>query len=139
MVLNKSLELYWRFTLEYNYGTTTTELRYKNLYYATIFTSIVEMVTTRFNFTLVFKKMTNSLKQASLKITAWKVSKYGGFWSVFSPNAGKYGPEKTLYLETFYFTLLLSLSSSLSLACILVIVMTAISYYHHCHYYDCYQ
>ena len=46
--------------------------------------------------------MTNSLKQASLKITAWKVFKYGVFWSVFSPNAGKYGPEKTLYLETFH-------------------------------------
>ena len=23
------------------------------------------------------------------------------FWSVFIPNAGKYGPEKTLYLDTF--------------------------------------
>ena len=23
------------------------------------------------------------------------------YLSVFSPNAGKYGPEKTLYLETF--------------------------------------
>ena len=31
--------------------------------------------------------------------TAWKVSKYG----VFSgPNTGKYGPEKTLYLDTFH-------------------------------------
>ena len=24
------------------------------------------------------------------------------FWSVFSPNAGKYGPEKTPYLDTFH-------------------------------------
>ena len=24
------------------------------------------------------------------------------FWFVFSPNAGKYGPEKTLYLDTFH-------------------------------------
>ena len=24
------------------------------------------------------------------------------FWSVFSLNTGKYGPEKTPYLETFY-------------------------------------
>ena len=32
-------------------------------------------------------------------LTAWKVSKYG----VFSgPNAGKYGPEKTPYLDTFH-------------------------------------
>ena len=24
------------------------------------------------------------------------------FWSVFSPNRGKYGPEKTSYLDTFH-------------------------------------
>ena len=24
------------------------------------------------------------------------------FWFVFSPNAGKYGPEETLYLDTFH-------------------------------------
>ena len=24
------------------------------------------------------------------------------FWSVFSPNEGRYGPEKTPYLDTFY-------------------------------------
>ena len=24
------------------------------------------------------------------------------FWSVFSPNTGNYGPEKTLYLDTFH-------------------------------------
>ena len=48
--------------------------------------------------------------------TASKVPKYGVFsgpyfpsfglntsyLSVFSPNAGKYGPEKTPYLDTFY-------------------------------------
>ena len=48
--------------------------------------------------------------------TAWKVSKYGVFsgpyfpafelntpyLSVFSSNAGKYGPEKTSYLVTFH-------------------------------------
>ena len=41
----------------------------------------------------------------ALFYTAWKVSKYGVF-SVLSlrirPNAGKYGPEKTPYLDTFY-------------------------------------
>ena len=41
----------------------------------------------------------------SLRITAWKVSKYGVFsgpyFPVFSPNTGKYGPEKTSYLDTF--------------------------------------
>ena len=38
--------------------------------------------------------------------TAWKMSKYGVFsgpyFPVFSPNAGKYGPEKTPYLDTFH-------------------------------------
>ena len=48
--------------------------------------------------------------------TAWKLSKYGVFsgpcfpafrlntpyLSVFSPNAGKYGPEKIPYLDTFH-------------------------------------
>ena len=37
--------------------------------------------------------------------TALKVSKYGVFLSVFSVvglNTGKYGPEKTLYLDTFH-------------------------------------
>ena len=50
--------------------------------------------------------------------TAWKVSKYGVFlvrifphsdwirrdtsYSVLSPNAGKYGPEKTPYFDTFH-------------------------------------
>ena len=30
-------------------------------------------------------------------VTAWKER-----YSVFSPNAGKYGPEKNLYLDTFH-------------------------------------
>ena len=38
--------------------------------------------------------------------TAWKVSKYGVFsgpyFPVFGLNTGKYGPEKTPYLDTFY-------------------------------------
>ena len=37
--------------------------------------------------------------------TAWKVPKYGAFYGpyffVFSANTGKYGPEKTPYLDTF--------------------------------------
>ena len=53
------------------------------------------------------------------EVTVWKVSKYGGFsglyfpyldwmrkfteWiSVFSLNTERYGPEKTLYLDTFH-------------------------------------
>ena len=39
-------------------------------------------------------------------ITAWKVSKYGvisgPYFPVFSPNTGKYGPEKTPYLDAFH-------------------------------------
>ena len=39
-----------------------------------------------------------------LRNTAWIVPKYGVFsspyFSVFSPNTGKYGPEKTPYLDT---------------------------------------
>ena len=31
-----------------------------------------------------------------------KVQIWSFFWSVFSPTAGKYGPEKTPYLETFH-------------------------------------
>ena len=59
----------------------------------------------------------NTLKYE--KHTAWKISKYGVFlarifphsdWirrgtqylSIFSPNLGKYGPEKTPYSETFH-------------------------------------
>ena len=38
--------------------------------------------------------------------TAWKVSKYGvisgTYFPVFSPNAGRCGPEKTPYLDTFH-------------------------------------
>ena len=38
--------------------------------------------------------------------TAWKVSKYrvisGPYFSEFSPNTGKYGPEIILYLDTFH-------------------------------------
>ena len=37
--------------------------------------------------------------------TTWKVSKYGGFsgpyFPIFSPNTGKYGPEKPPYSDTF--------------------------------------
>ena len=45
------------------------------------------------------------LEFVSLSDTAWKVSKYGVFsaryFPVFSPNIGKYKPEKTPYLDTF--------------------------------------
>ena len=38
--------------------------------------------------------------------TVWNVSKYGDFpgphFPAFEPNAGKYGAEKTLYLDTFH-------------------------------------
>ena len=34
------------------------------------------------------------------------------FWSVFSPNAGKYGPEKTPYLDTFHTVLTIFINFS---------------------------
>ena len=42
----------------------------------------------------------------SVNNTEWKLFQYrvssGPDFSVFSPNAGKYGPEKTPYLDTFH-------------------------------------
>ena len=57
--------------------------------------------------------------------TAWKVSKYGVFsdpyFPVFSPITGKYGLEKTPYLDTFHaviYTLkLIKISNSSFLLC----------------------
>ena len=38
--------------------------------------------------------------------TAWKVSKYGGFFGSYSPefglNTAEYRPEKTPYLDSFH-------------------------------------
>ena len=43
---------------------------------------------------------------SSISSTAWKVSKYGvisgPYFPVLRPNTGKYGPEVTLYLDTFH-------------------------------------
>ena len=45
-------------------------------------------------------------KQKVIFNTLWKVSKYGVFsgpyFLVFGVNAGKYRPEETPYLDTFY-------------------------------------
>ena len=45
-------------------------------------------------------------KQKCCVFTEWKVSKYGLFSGlylhIFSPKMGKYGPEKTPYLDTFH-------------------------------------
>ena len=55
------------------------------------------------------KRLTTRSKKKSLTcplITGWKVSKYGvlpgPYIPAFSPNAEKYGPEKTPYLDTFH-------------------------------------
>ena len=44
--------------------------------------------------------------QIILGFTAWNLSKYGviydPYFSVFSPNTGKYGPEINPYLDTFH-------------------------------------
>ena len=49
----------------------------------------------------------NKISQTNLETsTAWNVLTYGVFpglyFSAFSPNTGKYGPEKTPYLDTFH-------------------------------------
>ena len=46
------------------------------------------------------------LRYITLLYTAQKMSKYrvfpGPYFPLFSPNMGKYGSEKTLYLDTFH-------------------------------------
>ena len=70
-----------------------------------------------FFFFEIFIKLRSIFDPFKIIYTAWKVSKYGVFSgpyfpefglniSVFSPNAGKYGPEKTLYMDTFHAVLL---------------------------------
>ena len=48
----------------------------------------------------------SSIRVSSDQSTVWKKSKYGVFSGLYSPalglNTGKYGPEKTPYLDTFY-------------------------------------
>ena len=61
------------------------------------------------------RKLTTQIKNGinnswtTIKIkqfTVWKVIKYGVFsapyFPIFSPNTGKYGQEKTPYLDTFH-------------------------------------
>ena len=55
-------------------------------------TSTSDFLLIRFIFSLEFVRFV-------FHCTAWKVSKYGDF---YGPNTGKYGPEKTLYSDTFH-------------------------------------
>ena len=54
--------------------------------------------------TLKFYKFKHNYKDKCN--TAWKMCKYGAvsgpYFSAFSPNTGKYGPEITPYLDTFH-------------------------------------
>ena len=43
--------------------------------------------------------MQENIYKIQLAVFTWKVSKYGVFSSL---NTGKYGPEKTPYLDTFH-------------------------------------
>ena len=58
------------------------------------------------NYLLVTFIPTEVLKNSRKSNTAWKVSKYGVFsrpdFLIFSPNTGKYGPEKPPHLDAFY-------------------------------------
>ena len=50
----------------------------------------------------IYKSSRNWLHWHRGGLTAWKkVQIRSFFWSLCSPNAGKYGPEKTSYLDTF--------------------------------------
>ena len=93
-------------------------LLYWNIY-SSFFHSFIFVANT-YLFTSVTMLVSVSLLYAfSVKMSinnAWKVSKFGVFsgpyfplfglnalyLSVFSPNSGKYGPEKTPYLDTFH-------------------------------------
>ena len=73
-----------------------------------------------------YKQLVISVNCFISSITAWKVPKYRVFlvriimysdWirrliSVFSPNTGKYGPEKTPYLDTFHAVYVLEILNS---------------------------
>ena len=50
------------------------------------------------------------------------MAKYGVFsgpyFPVFSPNTGKYGPEKTPYLDTFHaVTIIISMNENIQIDC----------------------
>ena len=53
----------------------------------------------------IYKKHITFIKSYAMgpeieyKFTVWRDTEY---LSVFSPNSGKYGPEKTPYLDTFH-------------------------------------
>ena len=49
------------------------------------------------------------LKLGDILHTAWKYGAFSNpYFPVFSPKYGKYGPGKTLYLDTFHSVTLLS-------------------------------
>ena len=54
----------------------------------------------------ISKKNYHEANKKAITFTEWKLSKYGVFsglyFPVFSPDTGKYGPEKTLYLDPFH-------------------------------------
>ena len=57
-------------------------------------------------------KATTIWLSSAVTLTAWKVTKYGVFsgpyFPIFSPNAGKCGPEQTPHLDTFHTASVLS-------------------------------
>ena len=62
----------------------------------------------KINFNSIKIKIRNHLEETVLRKsthTAWKVAKYGVFSGPYFPilglNTGNYGPEKSLYLDTF--------------------------------------
>ena len=56
--------------------------------------------------TLIVPKRKSGGSKSGVGDTEWKLFKFGVFsvpyFLVFSPNAGKYGPEKTPYLDNLH-------------------------------------
>ena len=59
-------------------------------------------------FTLSWRVSRYELNPITGMHTTWKVSVFGIFWSLFSPSAGKYGPEKTPNTVNFHPVALIS-------------------------------
>ena len=48
----------------------------------------------------LFENSTRCVKSVQIQSLFWSV--FSCIWTEFSPNTGKYGPEKTPYLDTFH-------------------------------------
>ena len=59
----------------------------------------LQLVTMEADCHIFFIRLVYGFSRFDIPINVWNVAKHGVF---SSPNAGKYGPEKTMYLDTYY-------------------------------------